>query len=168
MTLKRLLSSICLAGALAAGLAGCNDPASEPLGARVDRFVPDTASTVVRQSYSGYTSAARLLIADSATWQAVWNKLSATVTPTPPLPRIDFSRSLLVLAALGGRPTSGYGITIDSVVRFDLGTRVYLTTTSPGPHCVTASAVTEPVQVVRVDVPIDAPEFEERSVILYC
>jgi len=164
----RILRSPCLAGILAACFAGCNDPAPEPLGARVDRFVPDSSSTVVQQGLSGYASAARLLIADSATWQAVWNKVVATVTPAPPLPSMAFSQSLLVLAALGGRPSSGYGITIDSVVRFELGTRVYLTTTSPGAHCGTLSVVTAPVHIVRVDVPIDVPEFEERAVIHDC
>src|SRR5712671_3246759 len=60
---------------------------------------------------SGITDPLRMVIRDRDAWREMWKRVHHGQFPElPSLPEIDFSREMIVVAALGGRPTSGYGI----------------------------------------------------------
>ena len=55
----------------------------------------------------------RLVVRDRATWLDLWKRIYRVDTRLgeyPKLPEVDFSREMLVVAALGQQPTSGYSI----------------------------------------------------------
>lgn len=91
------------------------------------------------------------LIASEEAWQTTWAQLFGCASPLPPLPAVDFGREMLVLAALGGRPTGGYTVAIHSAV-VDEGAvlRVQVIEERPGRGCAVAAVATYPVAVARV------------------
>jgi hypothetical protein len=67
-------------------------------------------------------SAFRLVIKSHHEFKDFWKRLHARVPPSGyelPLPEIDFSKEMVVVAAMGQRPTSGYLIIIDGACEVD-------------------------------------------------
>jgi hypothetical protein len=101
-------------------------------------------------AWSGYQAPARLIIADEQAWAAAWATIHLGNSEQPPLPAINFASSVLVLAAMGERPSTGYSVTILEV-RASSGTlNVTVRERSPGSSCFTGAAMTSPVHVVEV------------------
>jgi len=150
---------------------GCLDASTPPLGAPAFGARVAAASPVpIAHAYSsGLGAPARLVIADSATWAAIWAQVYAGLQPRPSLPAVDFGTQRVLLAALGQRNSGAYDIRIDSVVRFTSASVAYLTTTAPGRNCVTTQALTQPVDLVRLAPPPVAPvAFEQQAVVRDC
>lgn len=119
---------------------------------------PGTAIPVTRLSphpgsflyYSGLQQPERLVIRDQAAWITAWSSLWPNGVPIPALPAVDFSKDMIVIAALGGRSTGGYSIFVDSARTTASGLVVFVGTSSPGRHCITTQAFTQPVDIARV------------------
>src|SRR5438552_13015014 len=45
-------------------------------------------------------------------WAALWREHSARVVPRLELPSVDWKKDMVVLVALGSRPSAGYGVEI--------------------------------------------------------
>jgi hypothetical protein len=118
---------------------------------------------------SGMDRPARLMIRDAATWQAVWTQIHRGSSPLSPPPTIDFSREMVVVAALGTHSSGGYGILVDgaSVVDTD-GTAIAVRSISPGPDCGVTAAFTEPVDIARMQRRDGTVTFVERSEVTSC
>jgi hypothetical protein len=130
--------------------------------------MPDSAATVAHEYYSGLTDAARLVITDAAGWASAWGQLYAPYQPQPALPEVDFAAQSVLVAALGERSTGGYDIRIDSVLRFEGGTIVYVTTAAPGQNCVTTQALSQPAHLVRLARPVQPVVFQTRASVREC
>lgn len=52
------------------------------------------------------------VIRDSASWSKAWSDMHHIRRPRPPVPRVDFSRHMLLLVALGRRAVTGYAVEI--------------------------------------------------------
>lgn len=100
--------------------------------------------------YSGLQQPERLAIRDQAAWVAAWRSLWPNGMAAPALPAVDFSKDMIVIAALGGRSTGGYSIFVDSARATASGLVVFIGTSSPGRHCVTTQAFTQPVDIARM------------------
>ena len=101
--------------------------------------------------YSGFANPARIIVRDAAQWGLVWAQINAGVTPLPARPDIDFSREMVLVAAMGGRNSGGFGILIDDATAFDTdGVAFALRLIEPGSHCVVTAALTSPVDVARL------------------
>jgi hypothetical protein len=81
---------------------------------------------------------------------------------------VDFGREMLVLVALGSRPTTGYGILVDSAFADGEGLLVQVRTVAPGPRCGTGQALTQPVDVARVPRSEGAVRFRDRPEVIDC
>lgn len=104
---------------------------------------------------SGFDDARRTVITDAATWQATWATIHQGYSPQPPLPPVDFGENVVLLAAMGSRPSSGYSIRIENVAD-DAGVRyVQVLSETPGGSCVTLTVMTQPVDAVVVPVARD-------------
>ena len=99
---------------------------------------------------SGLTQPQRLLIRDQAAWQQAWAAIWRGHSSQPAVPEVDFSREMIVLAALGERPTGGYGIFIDAASARSGGIAVRIRSVSPGNACGVTQALTQPVDVARL------------------
>lgn len=114
---------------------------------------------VERGAISGYRygdpafTGDRLVFTGDASWQAFWAQHTANVFPPPPAPAIDFARESVLVALMGYRPTGGYGIEIERVVRLPSGAiEATVRETSPAQGSIVTQVVTNPIHAVRVPV----------------
>jgi hypothetical protein len=64
----------------------------------------------------------RVVVRDRDAWLDVWKRIYRVVPsngPYPELPEIDFSREMVVVAAMGQQPSTGYAIIIDGAYERD-------------------------------------------------
>ena len=138
---------------------------------------PGTAIPIVRLRsdpysfafYSGITAPARLVVRDAVTWQAAWAQINRGVSPVSPAPSIDFSREMVIVAALGTRGSSGYDVLIDGATEADAGgAAIAIRSTSPGVGCASLTVLTQPVDIARMPIRNGAVTFVERSSVTNC
>lgn len=119
--------------------------------------------------HSGLDKPARIVVRDALIWQSVWTEIYRGTSPVPPAPTIDFSREMVIVAALGARGTGGYGILITGANETDDGgINVAVRSSSPGNSCVVTDAFTQPVDIARMPIRSGKIEFTERSVVSQC
>jgi hypothetical protein len=150
------------------GLGACSDSTSPP-------GEPGASVPVVRLRsdpypfafYSGLDKPDRIVIRDAVTWQMVWMKVWFRDSEVPPLPAVDFSSEMILVAALGAHSTGGYSILIDGANEVaNGGVNVTIRSTSPL-NCLVTEAFTQPVDIARL--PIRGKvEFTERSEVHQC
>lgn len=133
-------------------------PATAPVG--LTRFRSAAQSFT---QFSGIDDSTRLVIRDSTTWRRYWSAIHRPFIPAPPMPAVDFSREMIVLVAMGTRPTAGFDIRIDSVLAEAGRMVVSVRRQAPGSGCAVPAVVTQPVDIVRLPAS-DAPVwFAERG-----
>ena len=163
---------ILFAGAMIS--AGCQSatigaPVADIPSTAIDEAFGDAGvRRVAHSSYNGFDRPVRAVIRDEESWRAAWTTLYIGMSPVVVPPTIDFSRSTVILVALGPRATGGYDITVSRVAR-DAGVLyVQVTSTSPGDHCVVSMALTRPVDVVAVPHTVERVVFVEKRQVLQC
>jgi PrcB C-terminal len=102
--------------------------------------------------YSAFQTPARLLIKDAASWASAWDQIAGHASLLPPLPAVDFSTEMVIVLAMGSKPSSGYGIAITAVARDQTGALfVAATETSPAAKdCGLLTVITSPVDFVII------------------
>jgi protease stability complex PrcB-like protein len=110
--------------------AACSNPTApgSPAAVVIQRFGPSGRSLA---AFSGYDQPERFVIRDSATMAMVWETIYRGVSPRPDMPLVDFTRNMVLVVALGARPTSGYNIVLDSATLAADGLTVYTQISSP-------------------------------------
>ena len=119
-----------------------------------------------RTSYlrGGISQRARLVIRDRAEFNELWNKIMSTTSDKPPLPEVDFSREMLIVAAMGQQP-SPYEIIIESACEVDNQLEVLVRSTK-FPCGFGVGLLPETVDIVRLpttDLPVVFLETEATS-----
>jgi hypothetical protein len=111
----------------------------------------------------------RLVVRDRQTWARFWNNFAAGPS-APPMPEIDFEKEILVIAAMGTRPSSGYQVIVEKAVLYESYPRLEVTirsidnTKCPGlGHLTTLTSPIDIVRIPRTEYPvlfreIDAPD----------
>ena len=99
---------------------------------------------------SGLYEERLLAIRSEAEWRGQWRRITARQGEPPPLPAVDFRREMLLMAAMGPKPSGGYRVAIDSVIEQPGELLVFVRFVSPGRRCGAIAAVTSPVDIVRV------------------
>src|SRR5262245_16791309 len=146
-------SSVLRSVMLGAVVVGCYaPPAATQIRALIQplplkRFRNDS---VAFATFSGVMDSARIVIRDRARWREYWARIHSPFIPQPREPDIDFGREMVILAALGRRPSLGYDILIRSATRASAGIEVQLRRSKPGQGCPVGAAVTEPVDLARI------------------
>ena len=113
---------------------------------------------------TGISEARRLVIRDANAWDQFWSELGVGSRPD-----VDFTRDAVIAVAAGQRPTGGYEIIVDGVTHANGQLKVHVLERTPGPNCMTAASLTQPVDVVVVPA-ADARSwnFVERKEIRAC
>jgi hypothetical protein len=95
-----------------------------------------------------YSKPAREVVLDEHDWELAWPRLSGERTAPP---AVDFVRSMVLIAALGERPTGGYFVTIHDA-RIVSGGRLaaVVDESVPGPGCAALPVTTTPAIAVVV------------------
>jgi hypothetical protein len=124
-------------GALAAALASPAPPV---------RPVPFRTVAIGDGSSSRSHQRTGMVVKGERRWSKVWRSLRAEGR----LPRIDFSRQMLLVASQGRQPSGGHLLRITGVEASGGALLVDVTEVSPGEGCITAGVITSPYHVVRV------------------
>ena len=102
----------------------------------------------------------RQVIKNRDEFSEFWKGLTSRVPPdqwVPPLPDIDFSKEMIVVAGMGQRPTSGYLTVIDGACEVDGQGEVFISSVED-PGCIGVfDALTYPADAVRLprsDLPV--------------
>lgn len=132
---------------------------------RIVRLRPEPYSLTY---FSGLDEPQRTVVRDEVAWQAAWTAIWRRHSPEPSLPAVDFEREMLVIAALGSRPTTGHGILVDSAFADGEGLVIHIRTIAPGARCGTGGALTQPVDVARITRADGAVRFRDRPQVHEC
>lgn len=172
-----LHARLLLMAAMVAGTAACGPSAAvSPSESRApaSAVVPVRVSRLRAEPYS-FTSTSslrapqRTVISDMTAWRTAWSRLWAGAASEPPLPAVDFAREVIVLAALGERPTGGYQIVVDSATTAsEGGVVVHVRTVSPGARCGVYHALTQPVDLARLPRVQGPVTFRDHAVVENC
>lgn len=92
---------------------------------------------------TGINERRRLVIRDANGWAAFWAELGVGERPA-----VDFTRDLVVAVAAGQKSSGGHEIAVQKVSESNGELAIEVVETSPGPNCMTTSALTQPVDVV--------------------
>jgi len=113
--------------------------------------------------YTGIDQSRRLVIRTPQEWQTIWSELRHDQYPMTAPPAVDFSQSMVILAAMGMRGTGGYAIQIEGVSRSGGRLFVVVRQISPEAGGVTTQALTSPVDAVQVPQSDEPVLFVERQ-----
>lgn len=115
-------------------------------------------------THTGISEARRLIIRDANAWATFWSELGVGDRPS-----VDFSRDIVIAVAAGQRPSGGHEIAVSRVTVSNGELQVEVLETTPGPNCMTTSALTQPVDVVVVPgVTTRSWSFTERKEVRGC
>lgn len=101
---------------------------------------------LARGAYSALRFERTQVIRDTETLAQFWERARVR----DPLPAVDFSQRMVIIAALGERRTGGYRIDIRQVLATDAGVRVEIRAATPGENCLVSQALTQPFHIVSV------------------
>ena len=126
-------------------------PEVDPQGAPVPVTQLGPKRSGPRWSYgnSSMLDALRVVIRDREAWLDFWKRSYRPNPELPPSPEIDFSREMIVVAALGQRPNSGYGIIIESAYERDNQLEINVRSISLK-GCGVWTVITSPIDIVRI------------------
>lgn len=129
----------------------------------VPSLAPVTASTrLYSDDGPAFTDSVRLAVRDMATWQQVWAQATSTQAEPPPLPQVDFSQEMVLVAA-AGQMHPGDQIRVDSAgVRAGVFVAVVRTITACRPFPAAAYPL-DIVRVMRSDLEVTWTERRERA-----
>ena len=156
-------TTTCLAIVAILGCTPVVDPQLPPDGVPLDE-----TERLLEAQYTGLVQRQRAVIRDVQGWRAFWNQAHSTVMPQPPVPSVDFTRNVVVAAAMGTRSSGGYSIGIEQVYADGDHLHVVVAERSPGANCITTQALTAPVAAVRVPRVGASVSFIERSETVSC
>lgn len=107
------------------------------------RFLAADANTGIEQSR-------RLVLRSEADWLEVWELWNIPVEPKPELPAVDFATEMVIVAAMGSRPSSGFAIGVDTVVEEPTRVLINTFTVRPGGDCFVLGVITAPAVAVAI------------------
>lgn len=138
-----------------------------------DPEIPPTAVSVPFQSlvalpHSNLVDEMLMVARSPAEWVDLWVLATQGSQPAEDAPAVDFGRRMVLVAAMGRRPTDGFTVRIGSV--FEDRERLYavVTETAPGSGCLTAQALSAPVSAVSIPRSSKPVRFVRRSETLDC
>lgn len=103
----------------------------------------------------------RLVIKTREEFRDFWKQFTAPIPPSngiPPPPEVDFSKEMVVVSAMGQRPSSGYWTIIDGACEVNGQVEVFVSNLEGGVSCGAAFAVVtypaDAVRLPRTDLPV--------------
>jgi hypothetical protein len=90
------------------------------------------------------------VIASLADWEDLQQQLQSDILGQAQLPNVDFSKSMLVAAFAGERPSGGYAISVRRIVETGEALVVEVTEVKPASDQMAIAQVTYPYQIVSL------------------
>ena len=160
---RRTTALRCLPLAAILASPACGVQKAEPAPQVPPSAVSVSFRRLIDLEISGARQQALSVVKTAAEWEDLWSRISAPVAPPRDAPAVDFSHRMVVIAALGQRPTGGFGVRIGAVYEDRDRLYVVYTETSPGAGCLTSQAFTAPVSAVSVPLSEKPASFVRRA-----
>ena len=144
-----------LIGLLGLLLTGCLSPSRAAEGLPV--------RSLARAAFSGIQDPKQEVIKDKAVWEETWARHVSKAKGAPPRPDVDFTKEMVIMAAMGRKNSGGYSIQVTSVKPVGDKLQVNITQIAPPPGAMTIQALTSPIQFVAVPRSDLEPEFKETT-----
>jgi hypothetical protein len=164
----QLLTRAWLLGRVVAVVASVGGVAEATSGCAGGIDVPVQPLLEVQRFDSGFATPRRFIVRDPDSWAALWPQIIGTLRPTPPAPVVDFTHDVVVVAAMGSKPTNGYEIDVEAVRLYADGAAISVREQSPAPECTVADHVTSPITAVLVPRFTGTATFAEHSAQVGC
>lgn len=107
-------------------------------------------TVIANGSNSGYTKKDRIAIRNKQDFQEMWNNLYINYSEKPPLPDVDFNKSIVIGVFFGEYTNGGGAISVKSVEEYDTMIMVKVEEITPGHNCVTTDVMTQPYQIIQI------------------
>lgn len=91
-------------------------------------------------------------------WSRVWRELVGHSRPIPPTPAVDWLTNMVLVFAIGGRPSGGFTASIDRLECDGKVLRVFASEHQPNPALPAPAVVSSPYHAIvtrRSDLPIE-------------
>lgn len=168
MTWRWLAALVAAASACRIAHASARPPTAQPNVAPTVPIVRFRSGTTAFSTYSGLDESQLAVVRDSIAWTRLWQRIQQPFFPRAHAPPVNFDRDMVIVAAMGRRPSAGYDITIEGAERTPGGVLVDVRVSRPAPGCPVEAVVTQPVDLGRVPA-TDAPiQFREHQVTIPC
>ena len=133
----------------------------------------DPARSGPRRSFatdSGISKPLQVVIRDREAWLRMWKQINSKRFDKQPAtpPEVDFSREMLIVVAMGQRSSGGFHIIVDGIYERDNRLEVVVKNSLPGKNCLVTTALTEPVDIVRLQKSDLSIVFRESNVARNC
>lgn len=136
-------------------------PAGIPRGAHPVAFHPLESFP---RLYSGIEGPRRTVVRDADAWAELWSEMAGDREPKSEPPPVDFASHMVIVAAMGTRPTGGFSIAIERVYQSAERLFVEVRERAPSANCMVTQALTQPADAVvvpRSDLPVSFAESKE-------
>lgn len=146
-------------------LTACGNPSSPSTALPLTRFRTGPTSFFAG---SGYDQPRTLVIHDRETWVRTWADIYRRADPPPPMPEVDFANEMVVVAALGPRPSSGFEVIFTGASEAGDVVTVDVESRTPAASCVTLAVITSPVDLARIPRRNGAVTFRTTGTVVNC
>ena len=116
--------------------------------------------------HGGGSQRSRRVIRNRDEFSELWKQIVGAGSDRPPPPEVDFTRVMLIVAAMGTKPSSGYEITIDGACEVDNHIEVFVRSVDYSKCGLQLQVITAPldiVQIPRTELPVVFRETEISS-----
>jgi len=138
-------ATLVLAAACHHGGSNAGPPAPKPEPA-VAMHQLDDAARIYNDNGISFADTARTVVKDTLAFRSIWKRATQGQPSPPPLPKVDFTKDMVVLVA-GGRLKPGDAIRVDSVGTRGALTQIVVRTTIA---CQPFPADAFPFEIVKV------------------
>lgn len=111
---------------------------------------PLPVTRVVQGAFSSAETSQRLVVRSDADLAAAWTTMFRTLSDSPPLPAVDFSREMVIIALAGSKPSGGYCILVQAATGKSGWAEITVRSIGPTPSSALLPVITNPYDVVRV------------------
>ncbi len=157
-----------LAGAGIVLTAACSESEGIELPTSAVQLQEAQVDTLLRAGNSGLSERERAVVRTEEEWIAFWERLRGSLAPEPAPPSVDFQEHMVIVAAMGSRPSGGFSIQVEGIHEDDGALHVVIHEQSPGRTCFVTAAITSPVVAVRVPRTDREVIFHERESVREC
>lgn len=116
---------------------------------------------LAKGAFSGLGEATEKVVQDKLAWEKLWAEHRANIKGDLKVPEIDFSKEMVVFAAMGRQRTGGYAIEITSIRPANDRLQISIKRKTPPPGAMVTQALTAPFHIVAVPKSALKPEFVE-------
>lgn len=166
--LRGLFAVVAVLGLLSSACSGSDDDGGDEVSAGAGgestgpvEFEDDDDRRLLSEGANGPKTAGEITAKSADDWRGKW-VATGVEAPPPDVNDVDFSKEVVVALLAGERPTGGWKISNDVVVkRQGRFAAIEYTVVGPGKGCTTTQALTSPYVVLAVNA--DAVRFSMKE-----